>query len=294
MFGFFESLPNEIEAARALVRRAAQWASEKGLETLAGPYNLDYEDAYGVLVEGRDRPPVILCGHTPAWYQGFFEGWGFTPAHGDNLAYEVRLDSESRALARAEALAQRIKGRGWIRLRTPDLSRWMDEVEVVQALMNGALAHIPDFRVWTRTAVEGLMEPFKDIADPDLVLFAEVEGKTIGWIAGIANLNEVLIHLDGLRRPWDYLRALRWMHHKPRCLAVKSILVLPEFWGSGAALLLIGEMARRAREKGYEWVDLSLTSDDNPYTPELAARMGGRIYKRYRVYGRKVGDVLAS
>jgi hypothetical protein len=43
-------------------------------------------------------------------------------------------------------------------------------------------------------------------------------------------------------------------------------------------------MVSKLKEKGYRWVDLSLTSDDNPKTPELAERMGGRIYKRYRVY----------
>ena len=91
------------------------------------------------------------------------------------------------------------------------MSRWMDEVEVVQELMNKSMAHLPDFRPWEREAVAGLLEPFKSIADPDLILFAEIEGRTIGWFPGVANLNEVLIHLDGLRRPWDMLRALRWM-----------------------------------------------------------------------------------
>jgi hypothetical protein len=43
-------------------------------------------------------------------------------------------------------------------------------------------------------------------------------------------------------------------------------------------------MLKRAREKGYEWLDLSLTSEDNPKTPALAERLGGEIYKRYRVY----------
>jgi hypothetical protein len=31
-------------------------------------------------------------------------------------------------------------------------------------------------------------------------------------------------------------------------------------------------------------VDSSLTSVDNPNTPDLAKHMGGKIYKRYRVY----------
>jgi GNAT superfamily N-acetyltransferase len=65
---------------------------------------------------------------------------------------------------------------------------------------------------------------------------------------------------------------------------LKSVLVLPEYWGTGVSVLLFDEMARRARAKGYEWVDMSLTSEANPNTPILAERMGAEIYKRYRVY----------
>jgi hypothetical protein len=66
-------------------------------------------------------------------------------------------------------------------------------------------------------------------------------------------------------------------------LTIKSVLVLPEYWDTGVALLMFDEMDRRARAKGYLWADLSLTSVDNPRTPQLAERMGARIYKRYRV-----------
>jgi GNAT superfamily N-acetyltransferase len=287
MFGFFEYAKEEA-IAKAMIDRVSQWAAARGLATLGGPFNLDYEDSYGVLVEGRDRPPVLLCGHTPPYYLDFFAHNGFTPLAGDNLAYELIFDTASEALQRTEQLAERIRRKGWIRIRAPDFGRWKNEVEVVQELMNRSMAHLPDFRPWEREAVEGLLEPFRSIADPDLVLFAEIDGKTIGWFVGVPNANEVLIHLNGLRYPWDMLRALRWMRTRPRCLALKSILILPEYWGSGAALLLIDEMASRARAKGYQWADLSLTSDTNPYTPALATRMGARIYKRYRVYGRPV------
>jgi GNAT superfamily N-acetyltransferase len=128
------------------------------------------------------------------------------------------------------------------------------------------------------------MEPFRSIADPDLVLFAEVDGRPVGWFPGLPNLNEALIYADGLRKPWDYLK-MWWHMRKPKkSLSIKSVLVLPEYWQTGVAVLMFDEMARRAVEKGYEWADLSLTSEDNPYTPDLADRMGARIYKRYRTY----------
>ncbi len=293
LFGFLECIEDRA-VFRTLIRAAALWAKERGLTSLAGPFNLDYEDSYGVLVEGRDRPPTMLCGHTPVYYQALFEEDGFAPLRGDNLAYEISLDATSPALERTAHLAERIRKKGWISIRTPRLDRWMEEVDVVQELLNKAMTHLPDYRAWEREAVVGLLEPFRSIVDPDLVLFAQIGGRSIGWFAAVPNMNEVLIHLDGLRRPWDYLRGLWWSRSRPRCLAIKSVLIFPEYWGSGAVLLLIDEMARRARAKGYQWADLSLTSADNPYTPDLAVRMGARIYKRYRTYSKPVAAVLGG
>ena len=66
--------------------------------------------------------------------------------------------------------------------------------------------------------------------------------------------------------------------------SAEAPVVLREYWDTGVAILLFDEMATRAAAKGYQWIDLSLTSADNPYTPTLADRMGARLYKRYRVY----------
>ena len=132
--------------------------------------------------------------------------------------------------------------------------------------------------------MEGLLAPFRDIVDPDLILFAEVDGQAVGWFPGIPNLNEAFHRANGLRHPWDYARLWWHMRRQPECLAVKSALVLPEYWGTGVGVLLFDEMAKRAQAKGYKWCDLSLTSEDNPNTPILADRMGAKIYKRYRVY----------
>ncbi len=90
--------------------------------------------------------------------------------------------------------------------------------------------------------------------------------------------------MNGLRKPLDYLKLWQYQRKPVRCLTVKSILVLPEYWGSGVVILLFDEMLRRARERKYEWMDFSLTSADNPRTPVLAKRFGATLYKRYRVY----------
>jgi hypothetical protein len=59
VFGFFEYLP-DYEVFEALLRAAQGWGQARGLNALFGPFNLDYEDSYGVLIEGRDRPPALF------------------------------------------------------------------------------------------------------------------------------------------------------------------------------------------------------------------------------------------
>jgi GNAT superfamily N-acetyltransferase len=151
--------------------------------------------------------------------------------------------------------------------------------------MNRSLAHLGGFIPWRRDVLSAMLEPLRKIVDPELVLFAEmVDGEPVGWLPGIPNLNEALIHANGLRYPWNYLPLFWYTRRQPACLAIKSVLVPPEYWDTGAAVLLFAEMGTRAAARGYKWADLSLTSIDNPRTPVLANHMGAVLYKRYRTY----------
>jgi GNAT superfamily N-acetyltransferase len=283
IFGFFEFI-NDRKVAFALLDFVKGWAVEHGLQSLHGPFNLDYEDGYGILMEGRDRPPAILCGHTPEYYVGVLEDYGFKVARGSNLAFARDLNSDLDSLEEINKFAERVRERKGFVIRGADLIHWKEEVDRVFELINPCLQHLPGFAPWQREALHELMAPFVKLADADLILFAELDGKTIGFFPAIPNFNEVLIHANGLRYPWDYITAW-WYSRKPiKSASIKSVLVLPEYWGTGVAILMFSEMAERLAAKGYDWVDMSLTSDDNPRTPQLADRAGAKVYKRYQVY----------
>jgi GNAT superfamily N-acetyltransferase len=287
MVGFFECV-DDYTLAEALFDRATTWAGEHGLVDLYGTYNLDREDSRGILIEGRDRPPTSYCGHNPPYYQGFFERYGFQKYGEDLLAYAIEVNLDTPEIQHMMKLAEKIRQRKKITVRSGNLSNIDGEIDNIVELQNRGLAHFADFTPYTRNDIEAMILPVLDIIDPDLVLFAEVDGRVVGWFPGVPNMNEVLIHLNGLRYPWDYLRLLKYSRLKPKCLAVKSVAVVPEQWDMGAGVLLFDEMARRAAARGYQWADLSLTGEDNPDTFPLAHRMGARIYKRYRFYRKQL------
>lgn len=283
MIGFFESI-EEYDVAEALLRRAEEWSRQRGMTSIYGTYNLDREDGRGILVDGYDRPAPILCGHNPPYYAPYFERFGFQPDFDDGLAYALDIDLASPPFRRVARVAAHVRRHHRFSIRSARMDDIDGEIDRIRELQNRALAHLRGYTPYSREDIEAMVLPLRDLADPDLVLFAEEDGRTVGWFPAVPNYNEVLIHLDGLRYPWDYLRALRWRKVKPKSIALKSVVLFPEYRDTGVIILLVDEMARRAAERGFTWIDLSLTGEDNPDTRNFALHMGASVYKRYRFF----------
>lgn len=288
MYGFAEFV-EDYEVFSALFDHAGRWAGARGMTALYGPYNLDREDSRGILIEGWECPPAIYLAHHPPYYREFFERYGFEKFDDDGVAYAIDINLEDPRIQKLSRVAQRVRERHpEFTVRGANLSDKDAEIDRIVYLQNRGLAHFPNHVPYTRTDIESMILPLLEVVDLELVLFAEVDGKPAGFFPGVPNLNEVLIHLNGLRYPWDTLRALVYRNRKPKCLAVKSVVMLPEYWETGLALLLFDEMAKRAAAKGYQWADLSLTGENNPDTRPLALHMGAQIYKRYRFYRKEI------
>jgi GNAT superfamily N-acetyltransferase len=292
MYGFVECI-EDYEVFKAMFDHAERWARARNMKVLYGPYNLDREDSRGILIEGRDRPPAILCGHQPPYYQTFFEQYGFEKNGEDGLAYAIDIDLNNPKIQRLARLADKVRERNPnFKVRGANIKDMDGEIDRIVHLQNEGLKHMPGYVPYTRMDIEAMINPLIDLADMELVLFVEVDGKgrhgaaatPAGFFPGVPNFNEVLIHLNGLRHPWDYLRYLRYRNTKPKCIAIKSVVLPPEYWDTGVAILLFDEMARRASARGYQWADLSLTGESNVDTWPLAHHMGAQIYKRYRFY----------
>ncbi len=227
---------------------------------------------------------------------------GFEASRDDNIALEIRLDRPLPDRARLRRVAQRALLRSGIRVRGADFSHIDDEIDRVHSIMNRSLAHLQGFIPMPRSAVESLARPFVSIADPELILFAERGAETVGFFPAVPNLNEVFGRLGGLRYPWQYLglpfalkraRALpagRTPGRRIECVTVKSILVPPEHWRTGVGVVLLEELYERLQGRGYSWLDLSLTSAENPNTVPLAIRFGAKVYKRYRVFRKPIAS----
>jgi hypothetical protein len=133
MLGFFECLDN-FAVAEALFKHAETWARLHNLSAIYGTYNLDREESRGILVEGRDLPPVSYCGHTPPYYQGFFERYGFQKDGEDGLAYIIKVDLDTPEIQHLMRLTDKIRQRKNITIRSGNLKDIDGEIDRILEL----------------------------------------------------------------------------------------------------------------------------------------------------------------
>jgi GNAT superfamily N-acetyltransferase len=279
-FGFFDAIRDEA-VARRLLDDASSFLSARGLRVVRGPFSPSINEEAGMLVEGFSTPSVVMMPHNPSYYPELIEAAGFKGVK-DLLAFE-RLATELPA--RLVAATDRIARRRGLSCRALEMKRFGDEVALVQRLFNASWRGNWGAVAMTDAEVAHLAAQLEPIVVPELVVFAEAEAKTVGFAAAIPDLNVALRANPSGRLVPGILKVL-WAARRIRRLRVILLGVLPEWHGRGVDALLYRRIWESARALGYEWAEAGWVLEDNHAMRNGLARMGFRVYKRYRVYER--------
>jgi GNAT superfamily N-acetyltransferase len=286
-FGQFESIRDK-EVARRLLDHAAKWLRSHGCQKMRGPYDLSINQSCGLLVEGQDTPPMILMGHAPAYYQTLFEASGLR-GEKDLLAYLVAPDFPAPA-AMTRLVRRR---RGSLRFRPLKLDVFEQEVELLRELFNDAWADNWGFVPLTREEFAHTGREIRRILNPRHACIAEVDGEPAGFIIALPNINEWISDLHGRLLPTGWARLL-WRIRRSRVATARVPLmgVRRRFQGGsmGAAISfgMIDHIRHALHESGVRKVEMSWILEDNKGMNSLIHAMGGKLSKRYRMYGRAI------
>ncbi len=281
-FGFFEC-ENDYEIARSLWDAAREWLRSRGMERMRGPANFTTNHEVGFLVVGFDRPPVIMMTYTMPYYIEFAERYGMAKAM-DMYAYH---GYSARGFdPRAERLVDRIKSRANATVRTINMSRFAEDVEHVKRIYNAAWAPNWGFVPMNGAELDHMAKDMKQIIDPRMVLFVEVEGKPVGFSLALPDINQALIHLKGRLFPFGLIKLLWLLKVKKVCTLARIMVmgVLPEFQKRGIDTIMNYETYRSGRDSGYAEGEMSWILETNEQMIAVAENLGYSRYKTYRMY----------
>ncbi|MCZ7555152.1 MAG: GNAT family N-acetyltransferase [Bacteroidia bacterium] len=280
-FGFFECI-NVQEVADALFDAAANWLRAKGMDTMRGPMNPSVNDEIGMLVDGFDRPPVLLMTYNPRYYPLLVETYGFKKEK-DLYAYLLRHDDV--LTPKLERGQQIVRDRYGVSVRDVDFRNLARETATLKDLYNriweanwGAVAMTDAEFDFLANDLKQAVGKFKD-----LVFYLLKDGEPIGFTLFLPDLNQVLIHNSS----GAILPALYHIATKTKSINLGRIIalgVLPQYRGKGLDSVMYYEVLKRAAAHGIFLGEASWVLEDNEMMNRGAKMMNAERYKTYRIY----------
>ncbi len=291
-FGFFECVRHQ-EVAEALFSHAADWLKTRNLEIMRGPMSYSTNEECGLLIDGFNRPPVIMMPYNPLYYVDLIEGFGFKKAK-DLLAYEI---TDEVALSdRLKHTVNYIERRRKITTRRLNIKQIHQEVQRVKEIYNSAWERNWGFVPMTDEEIDYMAAELKPIVDPDIVRFAEIDGEAVAFVLSLPDFYQVLKYANGRLFPFGLLKIL-WHSGKiwPARGKIDNIRILTlgikeEYRRQGIDALLYYYSYTEGKKKGYRRAELSWILEDNTLMNRALENMGAKVYKRYRIYDYPLGS----
>jgi hypothetical protein len=283
-FGLFESV-DDPSIAGPLLEAAEGWLRQRSLTSVQGPFNLSTNDELaspGVLVGGFETPPAVMMGHTPQYYPRLLEEAGYT-GEKELVCYWVdRAEAPPPRLLRV--LERGIERQG-LTVRPIDMRRLEQDVAAIEEVYNAAWERNWGFVPMTPAEIAYMAKHLRPVIRPELCLLAFEGDQPVAFLLALPDYNQALRHLDGRLLPLGVFK-LMWYRRRITTIRVVTLGVKPEYRHQGVDGMLVARVFEGASRLGMAEGECSWILEDNWAMRRGIERIGGRISKTYRVYGK--------
>ncbi|HEY5913413.1 MAG TPA: GNAT family N-acetyltransferase [Verrucomicrobiae bacterium] len=286
-FGFWESV-NDSAVSHALFGAAADWARNKGMKRLMGPMNPTTNDECGLLTEGFESAPVFMMTYNPRYYVDLIDGEGFHKVK-DLLAFII--DLAGIPMDRLRRIAAKVRARNPNIQFRPVLRRTLtQDIARIKDVYNVAWQDNWGFVPMTDAEVDFLAERLKPLLMEGLIWLAEVGEEPVGFLLAVPDFNIALQPLKGrLLSPKvvGFLPYLFGWKRLPRTRVI-TLGVKEKYRGKGLETAMLIEGLKTGFDSGVRESEASWILEDNVMMCRMLEAIGGRVYKKYRIYEKPV------
>jgi hypothetical protein len=285
-FGFL-ALERDAAILQALLRAATDWLAAQGATRLRGPLSFTINHEAGAQVGGFDGLPMPRMPRNPAWLPPMLDAAGLAPEM-DLLACTLELARESHR-ARFAPLLARWPARGALRIRRLDRRRLGAEVALIRELYNDAWAEN-----WGATPVSAaeagtMARLLRPLLLTGTVLFAEWQGRPIGLLSLIPNVEQAAARLDGRLLPFGWAAMLRALAGGAGSARVPMLGIRRAFRGTPVSAMALGALLAEgiglAEARGWARLEISWILEHNHAMRQAMARLGAAETGRWRLWG---------
>jgi GNAT superfamily N-acetyltransferase len=280
-FSHLESVDRH-DVTRALLSRVEAWARERGMERVEGPRGFTDQDPEGLLVEGFEREPALSSYQNRESMVRMVEEAGYHKAI-DYVVYRIPVPEKRPEFY--ERIRDRVLSRGKYRLLEFESRRALRPwILPILEMMDETFRDLDGYSPLDPGELRGLARHYTPIVDPRFVKIVLVEDQAVGFIIALPSLNEGLRRARGRLLPVGWFHILRSARTSRRQLDLLLGGTREGHRGRGVDVLLGDAMTRSAHRVGFEYMDSHHELESNVAVRREMERMGGLLYKRFRVF----------
>ena len=281
-FGFFESI-DDPDVAKALLDTVSQYLKEKGMTVMRGPMNFSTNEECGFMIEGFEEASMLMIPYNFPYYNRLMKDCGLAKAK-DLHAYIISVEEAlPDKILRVAAIAEK---RG-ITVRQVTKDNFMTAMRSFREVYNAAWGNNWSFIPMTEDELEYSATRLKPLVVPDMTIVAEMGGEPVGFLGMLPDFNFVLRKMHGRLNPITVIKAL-YYSRKIRDLRLLLLGIKPEYRNKGVDGILFREAFKGVKRGKYKRVEFSWILEDNINIIRLVEMIGGKLYKKFRIYETKI------
>jgi len=279
-FGFIECY-EEQEVFNALIAFVEDWARRLGMNKVVGPMGFSDQDPQGFLYDGFNHEPTLASFHNLPYMIRFVEAAGYVKEV-DYVDYIVKLPGELPDFY--GKISARVTRQADLRLVEFEKRKQLKPyIGRVFELMNATYQDIFGYVPLNSAEIDALVRQYLPVIDPRFVKVVTQEGRVVGFIIGMPNMNKGLRQCKGHLFPFGILQIMAAMKRTKQLDALLAA-IREDCRGRGLDVLMGAAAMRTAIAAGFEQIDSHHELETNLKMRAEVERVGGQIAKRFRIY----------
>jgi hypothetical protein len=283
-FSHFDCTDNP-DAVSALLKFIENWAKEKGMNQVTGPYGFSDKDPQGFLFEGYDDIPLIDTSCNLPYMVDYTLNNGYSKLV-DCLTYRFDIDFMMPDIY--QRVQQRLMNtHRYTILEFKNKRALKPHIVPVLRLVNETYRNLYGFYPMEETEMHDLARRYMPVLDPRFVKIIMLDQELVGFVVGLSNMSEGIMRAKGKLFPFGWYFILQSLNNSTQ-LDLMLGAVKPGHQGLGLEISMGLRLLESARKAGIRTIETHLILESNQRMRAVIERINAPVVKRFRVFTKKI------
>jgi ribosomal protein S18 acetylase RimI-like enzyme len=274
---------DDSEVFNALIDALSVWARNHGMNRMVGPLGFSDKDPQGWLIEGYNEPIVIATNCNFPYSNKLAEELLFTKEV-DLVVYRIPIPEEIPEFYKS-IYKRFISRENKLHLREFTSRRQVKPyIYKVLTLVNLTFSGIYGFVPFTLKEMDDFANRYLYLINPRFIkLVLDEKDEVVAFLIAMSHISEGIQKSKGYLLPLGFIPILT-AGRKSKQLNLLLGGIDPEYQGRGLDVMMGIKLIESAKRAGKTVMDSHLELENNLKVRAEMEKMGGQVYKRYRIY----------